>query len=242
MMLSASALTNAWREILYRVLEGFETQENVSPAWLVNPATNRPLKLDLIWPQLGLAVRFQGLRGKQQRRRASLEEEMAQEARDAARVALCQAHAVSLVTISVASAEPKAVFRELEMALSRASRRVAQGEDTSATKSDLLQRLRQGRSRLADIGRQVKQERDLELYAELWRDRQFMAPDPGPVMANGPIREYQAGMAVEHTVFGPGVVLRVDNGDDDMLVTVDFVTAGERTFAASLVGDKLLPA
>ena len=30
---------NAWREILARVFEGFAAQTNVSPEWLVNPAT-----------------------------------------------------------------------------------------------------------------------------------------------------------------------------------------------------------
>ena len=48
-------------------------------------------------------------------------------------------------------------------------------------------------------------------------------------------------MEVEHIIFGPGVVLAVAPGDADTFVTVDFVTAGQKTLAASLIGDKLWP-
>jgi hypothetical protein len=37
---------NAWREILARTFDGFFEQDNVSPEWLINPATKRRLKLD----------------------------------------------------------------------------------------------------------------------------------------------------------------------------------------------------
>ena len=48
-------------------------------------------------------------------------------------------------------------------------------------------------------------------------------------------------MEVEHTHFGPGVVLSTKPQNGDTLITVDFVTAGQKTLAASLVGGKLLP-
>ena len=35
---------NAWREILARGFDGQEMQPNVSPAWLINPATRNNLK------------------------------------------------------------------------------------------------------------------------------------------------------------------------------------------------------
>lgn len=240
-MLHVTTATNAWREILYRVFEGFEQQENLKPDWLINPDTNRPLKLDLIWPEIGIAVRFQGLMGNQRRRRASLEEEDQEQAREAARAAQCEAHGISLVTILVASSEPPAVCRELEMALSRAARRLAQSGQSPASKSELMQQLSQARSRLADIARRLRRYEDLRLYADLWQDRQYAIPEPEPVVANGPRRDYRPGMEVEHVAFGPGVVRAVTHNGEDTLITVDFVTAGERTFAASLVGDKLLP-
>jgi hypothetical protein len=49
-------------------------------------------------------------------------------------------------------------------------------------------------------------------------------------------------MEVEHVRFGPGRVTAVASDGNDTKVTVLFVEAGERTFGASLVGDKLLPA
>jgi hypothetical protein len=48
-------------------------------------------------------------------------------------------------------------------------------------------------------------------------------------------------MEVEHTSYGPGFVVAATPSDDDTLVTVDFITAGQKTFAASLVADKLRP-
>ena len=55
---------NAWREILARTFDGFFEQDNVSPEWLINPATKRRLKLDKFYPEAGLAIRFIGLVAK----------------------------------------------------------------------------------------------------------------------------------------------------------------------------------
>ena len=48
-------------------------------------------------------------------------------------------------------------------------------------------------------------------------------------------------MDVYHQKFGPGQVTAVEPAGGDVQVTVDFVEAGVRTFAASLVSDKLVP-
>jgi hypothetical protein len=48
-------------------------------------------------------------------------------------------------------------------------------------------------------------------------------------------------MEVEHPRFGPGIILSTTPSDGDILITVDFITAGRKILAASLVGDKLLP-
>ncbi len=66
---------NAWREILSRVFDGFAVQYEVTPEWLVNPGTNRRLKLDLLYPEIGVAIRFMGLQGTGRHQRPSLEEE-----------------------------------------------------------------------------------------------------------------------------------------------------------------------
>jgi hypothetical protein len=48
-------------------------------------------------------------------------------------------------------------------------------------------------------------------------------------------------MEVEHVTFGPGVILATTPSNGDTLLTVDFVTTGPKTLAASLVADKLYP-
>jgi hypothetical protein len=48
-------------------------------------------------------------------------------------------------------------------------------------------------------------------------------------------------MAVRHAAFGDGVVQAVQPDGDDSLVTVRFADGTQKTFAASLVSDKLVP-
>jgi hypothetical protein len=233
---------NAWREILARVFEGFAVQYEVTPDWLINPETNRRLKLDLLYPEAGVAIRFMGLQGSGRRQRPSLEEEEQQRDRDAARAALCEAHGISLVPIDVVNGEPKAVLRELGMALSSASRRLVKSSLPPAEKGALAERTSRARSRLDDIARRVRRPEDLNPLAELWQDRQYAeAARPEPPKANGRARAYAAGMAVRHAAFGAGVVEAVRGEGDDRLVTVRFADGSQKTFAANLVGDKLVP-
>jgi hypothetical protein len=233
---------NAWREVLARVFDGFLTEYEVSPDWLVNPETNRRLKLDMLYPEINIAVRFHGLRGRKQRQRPSLEEEAQQNVRDTARADLCQAHGIRLVTIDGASAEPKAVLRELSMALSDASREIAKSDRQGPEKSTLSERVSRARSRLDAIARRLRHSSDLKLYAELWEDRQYSdVPQSEPPGVNGKVRTYRPGMAVRHTAFGDGVVQATQPEGVDSLVTVRFAAGGEKTFVASLVSDKLIP-
>jgi hypothetical protein len=233
---------NAWREVLARVFDGCLTEYDVSPDWLVNPETNRRLKLDMLYPEISVAVRFHGLRGREQRQRPSLEEEAQQNVRDTARADLCQAHGIRLVTIDGASGEPKAVLRELSMALSDASREIAKSGRQRPEKSTLAQRVSQARSRLDAIARRFRHPSDLKLYAELWEDRQYSdVPQSESPRANGKVPTYRPGMAVHHTAFGDGVVQTTQPDGADSLVTVRFASGGEKTFIASLVSDKLMP-
>ncbi len=64
---------NAWQEIQARIFEGFIVQSNVSPAWLINPATRRKLKLDRLYPEAAIAVRNVGLTAKGQGRQSDWE-------------------------------------------------------------------------------------------------------------------------------------------------------------------------
>ena len=121
------------------------------------------------------------------------------------------------------------------MQLSRASRRVKLPE--------LLSKLSQARNIATSLARRIQTYKDFKLYADLWQDRQYQpAPSPQPTHpAKQGLTTFTPGMEVEHTSFGPGVVIAANPSGDDTLVTVDFITAGQKTLAASLVGDKLRP-
>jgi hypothetical protein len=225
-----------------RVFDGFTADYDVSPDWLVNPETRRRLKLDVLYPEIGVAVRFHGLLGRERRQRPSLEEEHQQKARDVARADLCKAHSISLVTIDVMGGEPRAILRELSMALSDTSRRLAKGDHLSTEKGMLIEQISQARHRLNDVGRRLRRSEDLTLYADLWQDRQYLETlQSEPPSTNDGSRAYTPGMAVRHTVFGNGVVQAIQSDGEDSLITVHFADGTQRIFAASLVTDKLIP-
>lgn len=234
---------NAWREILARVFVGFTERHDVSPEWLVNPETNRRLKLDVIYPEIGVAIRFTGLQAGNRPRRPSLQEERQQEIRDLARTRLCQEHGIALVQIDVLATDPGPTLQSLRMALSDASRRIAQGRRPQAEKAALMERISQARSRLEDIGRRLRNANDLRIFSDLWQDRQFAeaapaadAPRDGAVTPT-----YTTGMCVQHVTFGRGYVTRIQPDAIGQLVTVLFEDGVERTFAAHLLGDKMTP-
>ncbi len=227
-------IMNGWREFLARIFAEVETKLNVSPEWLINPATNRRLKLDLLYPELGVAVRFEGTEVKQRRQRLSLEEEAQQRVRDQARVDVCRAHGIDLILVDLAGNNPKAVFQDIDLALSRAAQRIKS--------PDLLSKIQQARTTAATLSRQISSYSDFKLYAELWEDRQYQVTTSAPTSTPAqPIVSFTPGMEVEHTTFGPGVILTTMPSGNDMLLTVDFITAGQKTLATSLVGDKLYP-
>ena len=101
------------------------------------------------------------------------------------------------------------------------------------------------RSRLDGLARRVRTVDDLKLYAELWDDRHYTISLSGKEndtrSGNGTPRDYSAGMTVEHNTFGTGIVQQIRVEEDESFVTVIFENGKEKTFAASLVTDKLLP-
>lgn len=226
---------NGWREIFARIFDGVTTQFNVSPNWLVNPASNRRLKLDMLYPELQVAVRFDGVRGSKQRRhRLSLEEEVQVRFREDARVTVCREHGVHLVVVDMAEDNFGKIFQQIDMALSRAAQQ--------APGAELRQQIKQARRSTSLLAMKIRSLSDLNLYADLWTDRQYRLAEPQAAPPPAVAVDFSAGVEVEHTVFGSGVVLQTTPGSDgDTLITVDFVTAGQKTLAASLVGGKLFP-
>ena len=242
--MSAALYVMGWHEILERVFEGFETQRDASPSWLVNPATKRRLKLDYLYPEIGLAVRFTGLQARGMRRKSDWQE-MEDASRDEVRKELCRLNGVNLVLISPLDAYPSEQFKALGYALNDASRRVARSREQQ-NKGEMMERLSRARNRLSDIRRKVKRPEDLAAYAELWRDREARIladiQKPQPKTNRGrkkPLRSFKEGQWVEHERFGRGQIVAVDPSDGDVQLTIHFVTAGERRFLGSLVADKL---
>jgi hypothetical protein len=204
--LSSALNIMGWREILARTMHGFAVEIDVSPAWLVNPATNRRLKLDLLYPEVGLAVRFVGLTAKGQPKQSDWElQEETQ--RDQTREDLCRQHGVELFLLDPDYPHPGEQLQRLRAILSRLSRTLAQGDRPNRDKQALMPRLAEARSRLDDIARRVKSPDNLALFAELWRDRETATivvaarPSAPPATArSGRPPRLDAGARVEHAV------------------------------------------
>jgi hypothetical protein len=226
---------NGWREVLARVFAGFDAEYGMTPDWLVNPDTNRRLKLDYFFRDIAVAVRFIGLEGTERRRRKSDDEIASEAQREENRVAVCRQHGVTLISIDP-DGEPRTGLRDLEMGLARASAQVAQSAITHERKQTLMPRLSEARRRAGEFTLRLKDPRALNLYAEMWRDRQADLATQTPARtAPGRPRAFRVGMAVEHERFGPGQIVGVQPEDGDVKVTVDFATAGVRSFYASLL-------
>ena len=235
-------LVNGWREVLARIFDGFAVEYGVMPEWLVNPGTNRRLKLDCLFTDIGVGVRFVGLEGTARKSRKSDEEVDDEAAREEARAAVCRAHGVMLISIYL-DGEPRVALRGLELGLARASSQLAQNRDVlQAQKQKLMPLLSQARQRAGELTTKLTVPEKLNLYAEMWQDRQANLATAAPVQKPlAPARKYAVGMDVEHVKFGLGQVIAVEPEGTDVKVTVDFIEAGVRSFYARLVGDKLLP-
>ncbi len=241
--MSTSLYLMAWNELLARIFDGFRLERDVSPEWLVNPGTRRRLKLDLYYPEIGLAVRFIGLQVKGAGRKSEWEERE-EAARDEVRKALCQQHGIELILLDPVAPLPSESLKTILMTLAAISRRLAQGKRV-AGKAALMERLAAARNRTEALRHRIQRLEDLPPYAESWRDREMtaVAPLPRPsaaataaVMAAQPL---QVGQEVDHIRYGRGTLSAVEAKADDVYLTIRFRTGEERRFAASLVADKL---
>lgn len=235
---------NGWREILARVFEGFTAQTNVSPEWLVNPATRRRLKLDYYYPEAGIAARLVGLTAKGQPRQSDWEA-LEDEQRDQTRAELCRQNGVQLFLIDPLE-DPVKQIDTLTRLLSRASRTLAQSNRPDRDKARWMPLLAEARERTATLRSRIDKapEQMMANLAESWRDREAgppPAPKPPPVPAVKAVAvgKLKAGRRVAHERFGPGVITaRSDNGAEAK-ITILFDGEQERTFLLALVQDKL---
>ncbi len=231
---------NAWREILARTFEGFTEQDNVSPTWLINPATRRRLKLDKYYPEAGIAIRFIGLTAKGQGRQSDMEALDTQQ-RDETRAELCRINGVQLVLVDPAD-EPRKQLDHLLQALTRASRLLAQGEASMQHKQKWMPALHEARSRANKVHSILSKnpEQMMANLAESWRDREagfgqdLHAAAPMPQRTQ--LVTYVVGQRVQHERFGEGTITRLSETGE---LSISFDASQERTFAAALVQDKL---
>lgn len=239
---------SAWREILARTLDGFEAQDNVSPDWLINPATKRKLKLDRYYPDLSIAVRFVGLTAKGQKRQSDWEV-LETEQRDQTRVELCKMNGVQLAIIDPLEDPVKQLDRyariihkahEAATESPRPKKRVTQLNKAKRTLSDL-------RGRLSKNPDQV-----IASLAESWRDREtsiatFLQASGADTLKqkNGSAKKVKAlknlkvNQRVAHDRFGDGVITNIGGDGADPTISILFDGAEEKSFLASLVLDKL---
>ena len=237
---------SGWREMLARILKEFTAQENISPEWLVNPATKRRLKLDLLYPEANLAFRFVGLTAKGQGRQSDweLQEE---EQRDQTRQELCRQKGVQLLLIDPLE-DPVKQMDHLIRLLSRANRLMAQSDRPVAEKLLWQPRLSSACSQAEELRTRVARnpEQMMATLAESWRDRDLnggtaLPPEPLPIPADAvaSLPPLTVGQRVQHTKFGAGVVTALNGSGIEATVSILFDGEQERTFLAALVADKL---
>lgn len=234
-------LVNGWREVLARIFDGFDAELNITPDWLINPETNRRLKLDYLYRDINVAVRFVGLEGAGPKRRKSDEEVEQEQEREDAREAVCRQHGVVLVSID-ADDEPNRALRRIEMALSRATAQLAQNSAIPhARKQALMPILSQARRRAGEFTTKLTMPERLGIYAEMWYERQANLASQAPAgkKSAGPPPAFRQGMDVYHQRFGAGQITDITAEGQDMNITVNFMDGSTRTFLASLVSDKL---
>ena len=239
---------SAWREILARIFAGFAEQDNVSPDWLVNPATRRKLKLDKYYPDAAVAVRFIGLTAKGQGRQSDWEV-METEQRDQTRAELCRQNGVQLATVDPNEDLVKQLDGLLSI-LARSSRTLAQSSRPDAYKMKWMPALAAARDRAETLRSAIVRnpEQMIANLADGWREREagvaleLSTPPASAKPANGGAAVHlvlSPGQRVRHLRFGEGVITRIEGSGETATVAILFDAAEERTFMAGLLYDKL---
>jgi hypothetical protein len=241
---------NGWREILARIFDGCKVELNVSPPWLINPATRRRLKLDYLYPEIDVAVRITGLTARGQGRRSDFE--AAEDShRDQTREELCRINGVQLAIIDPFD-DPVKQMDALLRILSRASRLLAESNETKKRKQFGMDALGKAHQQATALRGRVSKQPDqvIASLAEGWRDReaglavelqqasQVEQKKPSAV-ALKKVAALQSGQRVVHNHYGDGVVTAVDGDGDDQKITILFDADKERTFLLDRVADKL---
>jgi len=166
-------MASAWLEIIEQILGDFYVLDNATPDWLVDRETGRRLKVDRLYPELGLALRFKGSLGVARSAYPDEIELLEENVRDTLRARLCHRAGIALVVIDAESDAPGDALNQLHTALSAAARRIAQREVAKEAKLSLLPRVASAKETCQRILAGVSSPKDLMPFVQAWEDRQF---------------------------------------------------------------------
>lgn len=234
---------SAWREIFERVFIGITGQDNVSPEWLVNPATSRRLKLDKLYPDVGIAVRFVGLTAKGQGRQSDWEV-LETEQRDETREELCRQNGVRLLRLDPDDEDVVKQMDELLSTLAHAKRTQTPNRQSRLSNERRSSLLNQAYTNASDLRSRIAKAPTpvFASLAEAWRDRELglaAAPPPPKPTTRRKTISLRDGQLVHHERFGAGEVVLLDGAGEEQKVTLRFADGQQRTFLVTLVQDKL---
>lgn len=168
-----SRMASAWLEIIEQILGDFYVLDNATPDWLVDGETGRRLKVDQLYPELGLALHFKGSLGAARSVHLDEIELLEKDVRDTLRARLCHRAGIALVVVDAESDAPGDALNQLHTVLSAAARRIAQREVAKEAKLSLLPRVASAKETCQRILAQVSSPEDLMPFVQAWEDRQF---------------------------------------------------------------------
>ncbi len=174
-----SQTANAWLEIMEQILGEFQVTNNVTSDWLVDGEAGRRLKVDRLYPELGLAIRFKGSLSVARSARLDEIDLMEEAARDEIRARLCRQAGIALLVIDAESDTPGGTLAEIRTALNAAARRIAQRWVAQEARLSLFPRIASAKVTCQRILSVVSSLEDLLPFAEAWEGRPFAQKNDG---------------------------------------------------------------
>jgi hypothetical protein len=231
-----SRTANAWLEIIEQILGEFHVVDNATPDWLVDAETGRRFKVDRLYPELGMAIRFTGSISAPQSAVLDEMDLMEERTRDEIRARLCHQAGIALIVIDADSDDPGKVLAEMRIALSAAARRIAQRRVAQKAKLSLLPRIASAKATCRHLQDVVSTPEDLLPFAKAWENRQFGQGD-----SKAPVT-YQPGMTVRHSEYGKGLVLHVvpEEKEGEAEIVVQFSDGSVHPFSPDRASRELL--
>jgi peptide/nickel transport system permease protein len=120
-----------WDKALDQVFAGFLSLKDVSPDWLIESGTGCRLRVDRLYPELGIAFSIA----------CTASSNPGNPGGAASLTNLCRPAGITLIVIDAPGGLDSRTLREIHRALSAAARRVAQQQGAAEVKRDLLPRI-----------------------------------------------------------------------------------------------------